>query len=291
MDTAIPLTRLDARGVNAPLITIENVGVVGPGASRQQVAVADGYPLESLLVNKESQTLVVLFHGATDRNRTVLPRFEWLSTVSALPISSLYISDPTLHSDPSLQLAWYTGWKNLNLHEFIARRLTVIAEQLGVSSVILAGSSGGGFACLQVSSYMPDSIAVAFNPQTNIAAYKVGGVGMGPQKYYARTVMPELVPLGVDKLEGNPSWILPLEDRLSATARYRLKRQNRVVIVQNQNEFHFTDHLLPFASAAIDGGNSIEQILYEGPKAHVVPPRDLFSKEIMRVVDDLPSGV
>ncbi|KHS52738.1 hypothetical protein [Brevibacterium linens] len=290
MDTAIPLTSLDARGVNAPLIEIEEVGAAGLGASRQQVIVADGYPLDSLLVNKGSQTLVVLFHGATDRSRTVLPRFEWLSTVSALPVSSLYLSDPTLHTDPSLQLSWYTGWKTFNLHEYIASHLAVIAEQLGVTAIILAGSSGGGFACLQVSSYMPGSVAVAFNPQTNIAAYKVGGVGMGPQKYYARTVMPELVPLGVDNLESNPDWILPLEDRLSAIARYRLKRQNRLVIVQNQNEFHFPEHLLPFASSARNAGNSVDEILYEGPNAHVVPPRELLSKEIMHVVSDLPLG-
>lgn len=283
MDTAMSISDLDPRGADVPFFDIDSVGEAGEGATRHTLLLENQCPLESLLINKSSDILVVVLHGATDRNRTVLPRFEWLSTLRDLPLSSLYFSDATLSADPLLQLAWYTGWRDINLHELIARRIERVVRALGVKTVVVAGSSGGGFAALQISSHLPDSIALPFNPQTDISRYKVGGTGMGPQKYYARNVMPHLVPGGVEDLEGNPEWICPLGERLSAVVRYSTLRENRVVIVQNKNEFHLADHFEPFVSAALNAGNLVEEVLYSGPSAHVVPSRELFARQIMRV--------
>ena len=45
------------------------------------------------------------------------------------------------------------------------------ADTLGVRHIVLAGSSGGGFAALQVASFLPEAVVVAMSPQTDLRQY------------------------------------------------------------------------------------------------------------------------
>src|SRR5699024_11543443 len=118
------------------------------GVSKYTVDIPFNGPLKALLVNKASEVLVVAFHGATSRAKKELPRFEWFRSLRDQEVSSLYFSDPLLETDPTLELAWFTGRFDFDLHSELARLTKVAAQAVNARRVIFLGSSGGGFAAL-----------------------------------------------------------------------------------------------------------------------------------------------
>lgn len=115
--------------------------------------------------------LHVSFHGALDRGKYSLPRFERGQSLAGLGINQMVFADPTLDLDPGLSLAWFLGTRTQDLHEEIALFVTDRMSSLGLKRVLLSGSSGGGFAALQVAAFIPGSAVVAFNPQTSVTSY------------------------------------------------------------------------------------------------------------------------
>jgi len=285
---AIDPETLELGGLNAPLLECEGVPPRLPaGALRLRWMPRPGVPLDALVVNKGTEALVVSLHGALDRGKTTLPRFERLRLLADFPVTTVYFADPTLHLDDELPLAWYTGWDEYDAQRDIASRISQIAEATDAKRVILTGSSGGGFAALQISALLPDSIAVAFNAQTDIRNYKADGVFFYAQRFYVRAAWPrvweqleppEMVEIG--------TWDRTLDDRVSALQRYARPVSNRVYIVQNADEFHHADHFLPFVKVARAAGNDIVALtVHEGAK-HVVPSGSLFRNTLKRVLRD-----
>nr|WP_246482778.1 heparinase II/III family protein [Brachybacterium halotolerans] len=128
--------------------------------------------LPLLVAPDPGDTLTVLFHGAIDRARIELPYFQrirYQRTLGAGP--TIAVSDPTLDLSESLRLGWYLGTTELDLIRKIADVISTYREALGVRNVVLQGGSGGGFAAIAASIYVPGSIAVAFDPQTDLPAY------------------------------------------------------------------------------------------------------------------------
>src|SRR5699024_8399640 len=100
MESPLPLSELDQSGSNAPLVHINDVAGFSPlsglGVSRYRYSYPHSRHLDSLLVAKESDTLIVQFHGAVNREKVMLPRFERLATLSSQNVSSMYFADPGL---------------------------------------------------------------------------------------------------------------------------------------------------------------------------------------------------
>lgn len=241
-------------------------------------------PLEALFVNKRSDTLVVAFHGATQRNKHVLPRFEWFRTLRSTPYSSLYFSDPTLSMSGKLSIGWYTGSHQYDAGTDIAKWIIAAKKASGASEVVLVGSSAGGFAALQLSPLVEGSIALPFNPQTAISSYLGGGYRLGAQQEYLKYVMPELKPeVSLSSLPDDQDWASPLDSRLSALKTYSKPQSNWVYYAQNTRDYaHYSQHFEPF-KRKIAGGNSLERVHffeYEGPEAHDPPARGLFKRTI-----------
>ncbi|GAA4106200.1 hypothetical protein GCM10022249_01680 [Enteractinococcus coprophilus] len=117
-----------------------------------------------------------------------------MRTIRDTEYSSLYFSDPCLQLSEKLELAWYTGWENLDLYPIIADWITQAAAAVGASQIFLVGASGGGLAALQIATYLPNSTAVPFNSQTSISGYLVKGTRYSAQRAYLNTVMPQLKP-------------------------------------------------------------------------------------------------
>lgn len=286
-----PISDLDEGGANAPVNSFavlenfqESDAPVGNGAARLQSEIRQGINLDALVANKSTDILVVAFHGATNRANTTLPRFEWLRTILDLDVSSAYFSDPTLLLDHEMQLSWYTGWEGVDVHQRIANEITKIAVTVGAKKVILTGSSGGGFAALQISALIPDSIAVPFNAQTAVNAYRVNGVSWNVQHHYVKTVWPKisatLTPPG--NVEGG-GWDKGVDDRLSAVRRYATKRPNRVYMIQNEEEFHYDQHFLPFLRSALASGNDVRPSTNKEGARHAPHSKEIFRAELQRV--------
>lgn len=261
----------------------------GVGVSKYSIAIPNNGILKAMLVNKGSDVLVVAFHGATSRAKKEIPRFEWFRTLRSENVSSLYFSDPLLETDPTLELAWFTGRLDLDLHVELARLTEVAAQAVGAKRIIFLGSSGGGFAALQVATYVEGSLALPFSPQTSISRYLVKGTGYGAQRKYLELVMPELAPgVPLHKLDPEFDWAAPLHPRLSAVERYSHPVPNRVLYVQNANDFpHVGQHLDPFRGAVTDGVNE-SRIMFEryvGPRAHNPPAQSEFRHYLNMAID------
>ncbi|MGE6780645.1 heparinase II/III domain-containing protein [Vreelandella titanicae] len=119
----------------------------------------------------EGDILVVRLHGAINRQKFTLPVFRGLTAADESSQAMLVIQDPSLDLDASMNLSWYLGTKSVDGHALIANLVDEVRLALGVRRVIVTGSSGGGFAALHLSALLADSMAVAFNPQTDLRFY------------------------------------------------------------------------------------------------------------------------
>lgn len=264
------------------------VPVKGPEIQRWSTSLDRGSRFEALGVNKGSDTLVVSLHGSTNRSKYQLPRFEWLASLSTVDCSSLYFSDPTLRLSTWLELGWYTGWEGFDGHYWVAEWSKRVAEQFGCSTIIFAGASGGGMASLQASSYVPDSMAVAFNPQTSIINYHGGGKQSSAQMRYFKVVAPQLLPGGGwETKDSVEDWTAPLGDAASVVKRYSRPQSNYVYYVQNENDLsHLEGHFQPFKNQVKsvlsdeDMDRRFQFEMYDGPAGHVAPSRGQYLRHL-----------
>jgi len=242
--------------------------------------------LDALVVNRSSDVMVVALHGATDRAKTTLPRFEWLRTLLDFNVSCVFFSDPALHLSERIQLAWYTGWDGVDCHAEIANETRRIASFLGVERVVFTGASGGGFAALQSSALVDESLVLAFNAQTDIPGYRVNGQSWGVQRTYLQYVWPKIWASFEEPQEFmTGEWRKEVGDRISAVERYSVPRRNHVHIVQNADEFHYGDHFLPFLRAARTAGNDVVAHTNNEGALHNPPRLTTFQRHLRSVLE------
>ncbi|WP_145000700.1 hypothetical protein [Kocuria rhizophila] len=287
---AIPPEDLEVGGTNAPVhsctLTPDFAASRVEGAARYRHTLEGGRHLDALVVNKSSDVLVVTFHGAVDRAKTDIPRFERLRSMSKFPVSAMYIVDPTLWMDERMQLSWYVGWEGFDAQRVIADWALRAARAVGATRIVFSGASGGGFAALQVSALVPRSLALAFNAQTSIHRYRVNGLPWA-QQHLMRVVWPELAPDGVQAVNFDEDWTAQLDDRMSALRRYSQPLENYATFVINRNEDHYEGHYWPWLAAAARGNNlgRIQGIEYDGSKIHNPPTTEVFDRGITGALD------
>lgn len=239
----------------------------------------DGLHLDSLLIDNKSDVLIVTFHGALDRKLWSIPRFERLRTTSKLGHSMLFFSDPGLWANENLQLSWYAGWEGFDLFPVIAERSREAAESVGASRILFTGSSGGGFAALQVSALVPGSTCVAFNPQTSIHGYLAGGNSYAAQQDFAGVFYPHLTE--DDLVE---DWTVPYGAKMSPLITYADGPRNRVLYVDNVNDFHHDQHLVPL-EAVVREPTEFRVHTYEGCTGHAPPSPEQFEAAMEDALD------
>lgn len=246
-------------------------------------------PVEIFILRRGLPCLVSSFHGALDRDKFQIPRFERINSIVPFETSMVCFADPSLYLDSELQLAWFTGWSGFDLQERIGGLLECLAARWGVQRQILTGSSGGGFAALQIGTFIPESLAVAFNPQTEIETYLAAGESADAQCDYARVVW------NIEASSSGPSpfWLASLPDSTSCLRRYAKPVLNQVLLVQNVDDFHYEDHYLPFLAAAARGGNlgRVEALEYAGGGVHIPPSPKLFESVLKQVFEGDNAGV
>lgn len=264
-------------GHQAPQFEIGDVSSVTTqmGFSRYSMRLPDESVLEFLLNNNGSEELVVSLHGATDRDNYTIPRFEWFNTLSEQPYSSIFIGDPALNFHPKIQLGWYLGTRNFNLHEYLATFVSEIALKIGARKVVFTGLSGGGFAALQIASFSPGSTAIVFNPRTEIPVVQDDHVVSWPFYFFLSNVMPEIAPSRASSESFAREWTDELGDRISARERFRQYTDCRVVFISNINDPFHSKETIPFEESA-HADNVIQFVRYEGGFAHYEPGREMF---------------
>lgn len=231
--------------------------------------------LETLLLRRDHPDLIVLLHGALVRKDVTLPRFEWLRSLRDRPENLLFVSDPSLAWDEAIRLAWYIGPEEHDVGAHIAAEVAHLADRLGTTRTVFAGSSGGGYASLTLAARTPGSLAVSFSPQTRVSRYE-----RIPVKSFRQRLFP-----------GHPDM-----DSVEAAHRDRVDQTHRwaagesqpdsfVRLAQNsQDHGHITSHMTPFLRAAgvdpdtFEGNPRISVVLDDFGEGHT-PPRPTQIRE------------
>lgn len=284
MVKALPIAELNKTGSNAPLVELADVNEFqafeGAGATRLRYSYSANRHLDALLVKRDSDTLIVQFHGAVNREKVMLPRFERLATLSSRNVNAMFFADPGLWVDPDITITWYTGWNGVKPQEQMASMIIQAAEQLGVEKVIIVGDSGGGFAALQVSALVSGSICVTFNPTTTIYKYFTSGNSRRTevQQRFVETMFPETLESNNGVFNVSHDWSEGLSDDISVLKRYSSTTSNYVIFIQNLNDWHYSQHYLPFLAAAAKGNNlsRVRSLEYEGRTGHFSPSQELY---------------
>lgn len=246
-------------------------------------------PLDFYARIKPGRPLIISFHGNQPRNAEVkLPVFTALNVTKDLDASLIAVSDPTLHLQPDLKLAWFAGCEGLDLQKLLPPILDRIIEISGASDVIFFGGSGGGFASLYYSAGVADSIALVWNPQTDIVRYNPPHVAE-----YARAAF------GLETYEAAAAKLGSRIVANLATA-YAGGRDNMILYLQNNSDGHVAGHMRPFLAslgadveplqkgARINGvvADNVWLYLDDWGEGHVPPPAPRLSALLAAIVSD-----
>lgn len=226
-----------------------------------------GLPIDLLVSPAFSDTTIFFFHGAIERHFT-LPVLSGLGISGAVNANRVFVSDPSLVLEDDLMLAWYAGsHQQPNLQEVLTSILRKIAESLGSKKVVFFGGSGGGFASLYFASQCEDSLALVFNPQTNIAKYSERAVRDFAVKSF-----------GAKPDATNPLTHLPPEVVTNVCELYTTPKRATVAYIQNQKDLtHVKTHLGPFLES-LHEDTSLLLLKEPWRDGHSPPPKELLTQ-------------
>lgn len=225
----------------------------------------------------DSKTLIVSMHGALNREKYQMPRFEWRRTLSRVDCAQLYLSDSTLELNESIEIGWYIGTARQDLVSEYAMLVNSIVIAGDYTRVVCVGSSAGGFGALALSRQVPNSVAVVFSPQVTIAGYKdihrkaLSAAAFKGYRSFAQIEAEFGLRVNMRKL------YVGSDDR------------NYVHYVQNRlDRFHFEAHYAPFALAfGVDperGGLAVGRKISFHPESqnegHAPPSRKSYLKHV-----------
>lgn len=191
--------------------------------------IKDGWTFDILLTRHQEKKLFVLLCGSRDpKGKYPYPRPRW-SYFPFMPGNVLSIVDPMFYKFPNLELGWYYGTKDYCLLQATSTIIKKIQKQLQISDkdTLFIGSSGGGYASLEISKYFKNTTHLAINPQLRIGRHS------DSRKFSDIT--------GID-LNNNDSYGRNTTDDFIAT-----NKDCEYIIIQNaRDERHCIEQLFPF---------------------------------------------
>lgn len=177
-----------------------------------------------------SKSLVVVFHGAVNREKRSFPAFGPYMRGIDNHAHQIAFADPTLALSDRLTISWFAGSASMPLQSVLVSAIERLRAELEITRLIFVGGSGGGFAALYYSWHFPGSVAVAYSPQTVLSNY-----GQTLRDRYSDVAWPE----GVEPVGVAPT--LDLRDL------YGRSIDNLVLYLQSYDDrSHLFDQMLPF---------------------------------------------
>lgn len=225
---------------------------------------------------KPRKKLLVMLPGASARKKSHMDfqRHAWARDFKQHDVAAF--TDPTLKPTNTIGLAWFQHTPERYGISATAALVQTLIDKGGYApqNVTLFGSSGGGFAALQLADFFPEATVLAINPQIFLYNYT-------PSFYQAmlETCYPGMSDADVRK---------KFKDRITVQVDPQ-KRKAPIVIFQNKHdENHMNRHLQPFLkqqdAASVselqgaDGErlNKINTVIYDDAASGHAPP----SKEV-----------
>jgi hypothetical protein len=190
-----------------------------------------------MLTVRPGTGLLCHFHGNAPREGIDLPIFTGLGVTSSIATSMFVPSDPVLALDASLSLAWHFGCEGIPLQAITVSIVKKLQAILQAPRVVAWGGSGGGFAAIRVAKDVPNAIALAWNPQTNIAKYVKESVSR-----YLRIAFPTNAVGGTFPSDREQWPSLCTEEFVAGY-------QGRILYLQERTDWHVGAHLGPFVAS------------------------------------------
>jgi hypothetical protein len=189
--------------------------------------------------SKFSDTLIVRFHGALNREKRKLPYFQPNLKIIQTYAHQITLCDPTMMTRKGFNIGWYCGHEELDVQGVLKSFFKQIKEFLGIHRMIYLGSSSGGFAALHYSFFDAESIALVMVPQTNLSAYRPAALHNYLKKCWSGK--------GIDDLS----------DKIvtDMTKLYASGNENSVIYIQSPGDlFHASAHMVPLLNAVYANG-------------------------------------
>lgn len=225
-----------------------------------------------------SNVLLVRFNGAVDRSRTKLPYFGGLGSMSSRNESVLVFSDPAFDRNSDMRLGWYLGEVRggRSLYDCINEVISEYVSEWGIEKVVLFGSSGGGFASLQVGLRRGNCSVLVINPQTILKNYLT--------LHYERAVQSAFrKPADADASLIDARLLLASDTASSVKIHYVDNEEGDVL--------HHKQHFLPFKDAAEGSGVALRHLAVDLGKGH----RPMAVAEVDEILDAIvlehPAGL
>lgn len=216
--------------------------------------------------------LVVFLNGAiTDRTKVTPPVFAGFGVLDRAQVSLLCINDPSVYLSDTLGLAWYAGWDGVELRDDLVSIVRKVAGDIGASRIAFIGGSGGGFAAMSLSYDFPGSLAIAWNPQTDLFDYAKVHVDAYLEAAWGTT--------DLDEARTRMAYqAIP-----SLRSLYAHGQTNFVLYLQNESDWHVRAHLMPML-AKLGAGEPrtgfVRPNLYlhmdDFGEGHAVPPKEFL---------------
>lgn len=227
-----------------------------------------GPPIILLSEDRGFDTTVVMFHAAMPEGVT-LPIFSGREVTDSLPVNRIFVSDPSLQFSAEMNVAWFAGNRHQRLQESLAQVIGHAFESHErARRIVFFGPSGGGFAALYFASRFPGSVAIASNPQTDIARYDPIHVGNYMRFAWGR------------QWEPGSSFDLPEHVATDLTRIYSEPVDAEVYYLQTARDVtHIEDHCGRFLSA-LHPENRVHLLVEEWGSGHTPPPAELIGRVI-----------
>lgn len=136
---------------------------------------SDGNSLEMLVkLNAASPYLVVFGQDAIVRSRHSLPRFFRWSWAKEESYSAIFLNDPTLYLNDTIEGGWFQGTSKVDYMKEAFVFISDIVRTLNIemNNVLFFGASAGGFTSLCMGALARANVLVDI-PQTNLLTYHI----------------------------------------------------------------------------------------------------------------------
>lgn len=130
-------------------------------------------PVDVLYIPRSSKKLLIGFHGAEDRSKSILPKFQFVrSFKNERSESLLFVSDSTLLQSEKMAIGWFFGSEKTHLAPIVADTINSLVSSSGIERTILVGHSAGGFSAIAIGSLIKNSISISVNGQAVIMKHR-----------------------------------------------------------------------------------------------------------------------
>ena len=242
-------------------------------------------PIDFLFASNPAQQRLAVFFNSQQRPDS-LKLFTWQKVARSFSAHRLFITDPLVSVNESLNLGWYVGSRNANLQQHFKQFIQHIAQICGLNEIIFFGSSGGGYPAIYYSQMFDDSIAVTLAPTTTILHHSNKKL---VKNWEAASESSPNIPVKPEELSDNLELDLP--------SLFSNGLKNPVIILQNSDDNDFIQtqtNPLAASQGLILSGHSLDSDklhirLESYGDGHRPPPSDRVT-ELATRISEIPLG-